>query len=342
MTRFIALVLAGLLFCSTVTAQPIKVGVHNFVRAETDRYMNNLIAQGELGKLRHRREPVDLQKQTIIRMNLDTLYSNGVFDMTSGAVTVTLPETTDGRYISAHVISQDHFTIDIYHSGTNTFTMEDVDTRYAVLVVRVFADAFDADDIALANRLQDKVIVSQRAAGEFIVPSYDGKSFDATRRALLQLGSLSRGHLGAFFGGVGEVDPVSHLVATAVGWGGLPRTEAGYFSAGPLPGDADKPHELILSDVPTNAFWSITLYDQRGFMIPNGSPSVNALNNVNAIPKDDGSYRIQLGGCKAKIPNCIPTPEGWNYVFRAYQPSESILSGEWQPPKATPIKMPIE
>ena len=342
MTRFIALVLAGLLFCSTVTAQPIKVGVHNFVRAETDRYMNNLIAQGELGKLRHRREPVDLQKQTIIRMNLDTLYSNGVFDMTSGAVTVTLPETTDGRYISAHVISQDHFTIDIYHSGTNTFTMEDVDTRYAVLVVRVFADAFDADDIALANRLQDKVIVSQRAAGEFIVPSYDGKSFDATRRALLQLGSLSRGHLGAFFGGVGEVDPVSHLVATAVGWGGLPRTEAGYFSAGPLPGDAGNPHELILSDVPTNAFWSITLYDQRGFMIPNGSPSVNALNNVNAIPRDDGSYRIQLGGCKAKIPNCIPTPEGWNYVFRAYQPSESILSGEWQPPKATPIKMPIE
>jgi hypothetical protein len=60
--------------------------------------------------------------------------------------------------------------------------MEDVGTRYAVLVVRVFADAFDADDIALANSFQDKVIASQRAAGEFIVPSYDGKSFDATRR----------------------------------------------------------------------------------------------------------------------------------------------------------------
>jgi len=81
MARFIALVLAGLLFCSMVTAQPIKVGVHNFVRAETDRYMNNLIVQGELGKLRHLRQPVDLQKQTIIRMNLDTLYSKGVFDM---------------------------------------------------------------------------------------------------------------------------------------------------------------------------------------------------------------------------------------------------------------------
>ena len=342
MTRFIVLVLAGLLFCSTVTAQPIKVGVHNFVRAETDRFMGDIIALGELGKLYHRRQPLDLQNQTVPRMNLDTLYSSGVFDMTAGEVTVTLPETTDGRYISAHVISQDHFTIDIYHSGTNTFTMEDVGTRYAVVAVRTFVNAFDADDIATANSFQDKVIVSQPAAGEFIVPSYDGKSFDATRRALLQLGSLSMSHLGIHSGGRNEVDPISHLIVTAVGWGGLPRTEASYFSAGPLPGDADKPHELILSDVPTNAFWSITLYDERGFMIPNGSPSVNALNNVNAIPRDDGSYRIQLGGCKAKIPNCIPTPKGWNYVLRAYQPSESILSGEWQPPKATPIKMPIE
>ena len=342
MTRSIALVLAGLLFCSTVTAQPIKVGVHNFVRAETDRFMGDIIALGEFGKLHHRRQPLDLQSQTVPQMNLDTLYSSGVFDMTAGAVTITLPEPLGGRYISSHVISQDHFTIDIYHSGTNTFTMEDVGTRYAVVAVRTFVNASDADDIAMANRLQDKVIVSQRAAGEFIVPSYDGKSFDATRRALLQLGLLSMGHLGAFFGGAGEVDPVSHLVATAVGWGGLPRTEASYFSAGPLPGDADKPHELILSDVPTNAFWSVTLYNQRGFMVPNSSPSVNALNNVTASPRDDGSYRIQLGGCKAKIPNCIPTPEGWSYVFRAYQPSESILSGEWQPPKATPIKMPIE
>jgi hypothetical protein len=159
---------------------------------------------------------------------------------------------------------------------------------------------------------------------------------------LLQLGSLSRGHLGAFFGGAGEVDPVSHLVATAVGWGGLPKTEASYFSAGPLPGDADKPHELILSDVPTNAFWSITLYNQRGFMVPNGTLSVNALNNVNATPRDDGSYRIQLGGCNAKIANCIPTPKGWNYLLRAYQPSESILLGDWQPPKAMPIEMLTE
>lgn len=235
--KFIITALLSLILCSAANAQPQYVGPLNFIRAETDRYMGDLVSQGELGELRHRREPTDLAKQTIIRMNLDTLYSSGVFDMEAGAVTITLPEAPDGRYISAQVISQDHYTIAVYHGGTHTFTVEDVGTRYAVVVLRVFADSIDADDIAYANTLQDAVDVSQPARGEFIVPEYDSESFDATRRALLQLAALARGNLGTFFGRPDEVDPVSHLIATAAGWGGLPRTEAAYFSGSPMPGN---------------------------------------------------------------------------------------------------------
>lgn len=336
--KFTITTLLGLILWGSVNAEPIYVGPHNFIRAETDRYMGNFIARGELGKLRHRREPTDLDKQSVIRMNLDTLYSSGVFDMEAGPVTITLPQAPDGRYISAQVISHDHFTIDVYLEGSNTFTIEDVGTRYAVVVLRVFADSFDADDIAYANKLQDAVGINQSAQGEFKVADYDSESFDATRLALLRLGALARGNLGKFFGGQGEVDPVSHLIVTATGWGGLPRTEAAYFSGRAMLGNEDKPHQLILSDVPANAFWSITVYNARGFMVPNGLMGVNALNNVNARPSEDGRYRIQLGGCSDTSVNCIPTPEGWNYVLRAYQPAEAILSGEWEPPIATPIE----
>lgn len=336
--KFTIIVLAGLIYCSAVSAEPIYVGPHNFIRAETDRYMGNFIARGELGMLRHRREPTDLESQNVIRMNLDTLYSSGVFDMEAGAVTVTLPQAPDGRYISAQVISQDHFTIDVYLDGTNTFTIEDVGTRYAVVVLRVFADSFDADDIAYANKLQDAVGINQPAQGEFNAADYDPQSFEATRLTLLRLGALARGNLGTFFGGQDEIDPVSHLIVTTTGWGGLPRTDAAYFSGRPMPGNEDKPHQLILSDVPANAFWSITVYNARGFMVPNELVGVNALNNVNARPSEDGRYRIQLGGCSDTSVNCIATPEGWNYVLRAYQPAEAILSGEWEPPIATPIE----
>ena len=94
-------VATSLLLCGTVHAQSVFVGPHNFVRAESDRYMNNLLVRGELGSILHRRQPTALEDQTVIRMNLDTLYSSGVFDMEAGAGTITLPEAHDGRYVSA-------------------------------------------------------------------------------------------------------------------------------------------------------------------------------------------------------------------------------------------------
>ena len=334
--KYAVAALSGLMLTSLAHGEPVHVGPHNFVRAETDRYMGVVIARGELGSVHLGRQPTDLENQTVIRMNLDTLYSSGVFDMEAGPVTITLPEAPDGRYISAQVLTQDHTTIDVYHGGTNTFTAEDIGTRYAAVIIRVFADSFDQDDIFIANGLQDLIEINQPSQGEFIVPEYDQASFDATRMALLRLGALARGNFGIRMGTAEEIDPVSHLIVTAVGWGLLPEAEAAYFTGRPLPGDENKPHELILSDVPANAFWSVTMYNTRGFMVPNDI-GVNALNNVNATPGEDGSYRIQLGGCDADSVNCIPTPEGWNYVIRAYQPGEAITSGEWQPPAPQPL-----
>ena len=336
--KIILSVATSLLFCSMVYAKSVFVGPHNFVRAESDRYMNDLLVRGELGSILHRRQPTDLENQTVIRMNLDTLYSSGVFDMEAGAVTITLPEAPDGRYVSAQVISQDSYTVNIYHAGSNTFTIDDVGTRYAVVIIRIFANSSDADDIAYANGLQDLVSTKQASQGEFIIPDYDTESLDATRMALLRLGALSRGNLGPFAGKRNEVDPVAQLIVSATGWGALPRSEAAYFGGSPLPGNEDKPHELVISDVPANAFWSVTIYNARGFMVPNALIGVNALNNINAAPREDGSYRIQLGGCSETIVNCIPTPEGWNHVIRAYQPSEAISSGGWQAPSASPIE----
>lgn len=328
--------LGGLMLSTSAIADPVFVGPHNFVRAETDRYMGETVGRGELGSIHHRRVPTKLDEQNVIRMNLDTLYSSGVFDMEAGPVTVTLPEAPDGRYISAQILNQDHLTVDVYHDGTNSFSAEDVGTRYAVITLRVFADSFDDEDIAYANTLQDMVTVSQPGEGEFVVPEYDQNTFDATRMALLRLGALARGNFGIRMGTAEEIDPVSHLIVTAVGWGLLPEAEADYFTGRAIPGDEDKPHELILNDVPVDAFWSVTMYNTRGFMVPN-ELGVNALNNVNATQSEDGSYRIQLGGCEADTVNCIPTPEGWNYVLRAYQPGEAITSGEWQPPAPQPI-----
>jgi Protein of unknown function (DUF1254) len=71
----------------------IPVTPQNFPRAETDLYFSNFIkGAGGIGRFMHNRLPTPIDKQDVIRMNRDTLYSLAVFDLDAGPVTITLPD----------------------------------------------------------------------------------------------------------------------------------------------------------------------------------------------------------------------------------------------------------
>ena len=53
------------------------VTVDNFVRAETDMTFGRYVKQGAFGKFLHIRQPTPIDKQDVVRMNRDTLYSVG-------------------------------------------------------------------------------------------------------------------------------------------------------------------------------------------------------------------------------------------------------------------------
>ena len=87
----------------------VPVTVDNFIRAESDMYATGTTKEGDgVGKLNHRREPASIDKQTVIRLNRDTLYSSAVFDFDGGPVTITLPDAGN-RFMSLQVINQDHY-----------------------------------------------------------------------------------------------------------------------------------------------------------------------------------------------------------------------------------------
>ena len=203
---------------------PVAVTVHNFARAETDRYFSRIAGAGGFGKLNHRRAPPSVDAQDVVRMNRDTLYSSGVFDLDAGPVTIALPDSGK-RFMSLKVLSQDHYVIDIvYAPGRFTYDRDKIGTRYGFLLVRTLADAENPADIAAANQLQDAIKVEQRAVGFFQVPLWDPASLAKARDSLSTLGSL--GDVVDRFGTKDEVDPFDHLIGTAVGWGGNPRREA--------------------------------------------------------------------------------------------------------------------
>jgi hypothetical protein len=289
---------------------PTPVTIHNFARAETDLYFGKAAHDdGAFGKLRHRREMASIDKQDVVRMNRDTLYSTGVLD--AGPLTITLPNAGK-RFMSMQVISQDHYTTDVaYGPGTFTYTKDQVGTRYVYVIIRTLADPENLQDIQAANGIQDAIKVEQASAGRFEVPNWDKASRDKARDALSALGAL--GGTVNRFGTKDEVDPFDHLIGTAIGWGGNPRSAADYQSFYPPKNDGKTVHRLTVKDVPVDGFWSVSLYNAKGYFETN-SLGAYSLNNLTAKPSADGSVTIQFGGCDGKVPNCLPITAGWNYT----------------------------
>ncbi len=309
-----------------------KVTVDNFVRAETDRMLNDLTATaGGINRWHHNRVPTPLDEQTVVRMNRDTLYSVAVVDLADGA-TVTVPDSGD-RYASLMVVNQDHYVTGVLHApGDHELTMADHDTRYVALCLRVLADPADADDVAAANAVQDALRVSAGSAEPIELPEYDQTSFDAVRSGLEQLARTMTG-TERMFGRRDTVDPVRHLIGTAAGWGGLPDEEAAYVMV--APGLPVGRYRIVVRDVPVDAFWSISLYDGKGFF-EDGDEGGCSVNSVTAEREADGSVIVHLGGCADGRPNCLRLMDGWNYLVRMYQPRSEVLDGTWTFPAAEP------
>lgn len=307
----------------------------NFIRAESDTYMAGMAKDaGGIGKLRHRRDPAAIENQTVIRLNRDTLYSSGVFDLDAGPVTVTLPDTGD-RFQSLQVINQDHYSWTEYGAGPHTITRDKAGTRYVVVGIRTLVDPNDPKDVAAVHTLQDAIAVQQKDVGKLELPSWDEASQTKVREALLALGATTPDFKHSF-GTKDEVDPVRHLIGTAGGYGGNPDKDATYLNITPERNDGKTVYRLSVKDVPVAAFWSVSVYDAKGYYEKN-EYNAYSLNNLTAKKEADGTVHIQFGGCDGKIANCIPVMPGWNYTVRLYRPRASILDGTWKFPDPQPV-----
>ena len=326
-------ILAVLLIISTnvlVAQDLMPVTVKTVARAETDIALKKMYAlTGDYGKFYHLRTPTPIDKQTVIRMNRDVLYSSVMFDLSKPA-TITMPET-NGRYQSLHVINQEHYSYAHTEPGKYELTQEKVGSKYVYIIIRTFIDANDPEDIKKANELQDAIKVSGGGNDPLEVPDWNLEQLEKARAALNALASLGISNKGAF-GLKEEVDPVNFLIFSAIGWGGLPNNNTVGVAGAVDKNDGNTAYSVTAKDVPVNAFWSIIVYDEKGF-IPENDMKSYSYNNVTAEQNNDGSITINFGGCEDGRVNCIPISKGWNYTVRMYEPREEVLNGTWKFPE---------
>ena len=135
------------------------------------------------------------------------------------------------------------------------------------------------------------------------------------------------------FGKKGEISDEMRNFGVGLGWGGLPKQGAVY----PFPKvvDSTDPHTLTLKDVPSDprAFWSVTVYDDKGF----ATGEKYNVNSAFAKKNEKGEYVIHFGGDKNQD-NYLDIYPGWNVALRIYSPTEAYFDGSWTPPQFEPAK----
>lgn len=93
---------------------------------------------------------------------------------------------------------------------------------------------------------------------------------------------------------------------------------------------------------PTDAFWSVTVYDSNGNLVQNAEDtySVSSSRPDQLVTRPDGSIDIIFSRTNPDDPtaNWLPIPDGsFGVYLRNYVPQQAALDGSWTPPAITRI-----
>ncbi len=293
----------------------------------TDETSHQLLKNQELAgvnKLLHKRDLAPTDNQPIVRMNRDTYYSFAVVDVSKGA-TITMPELPEGKYMSVQPVTEDH-RIQAMKYGSGTFELTTHIGTHMYIVVRLDA-TFSSED---ARKYQDLMTIKANSANEFSAAPVNEESFKKVESGLkAQMAAIAKRDGVDMITGM-FTDPrddsqklftdEKYQVGAAIGWGGAQLADNVYEVSGNYP--ADTCYQANFEDPKNKAFWSITVYDKKGFMFKDVANMSSNTADVNA----DGTYTVSFG-CGSDAPNNIEIANEtgvFNLGIRHYMPSDKV------------------
>ena len=306
----------------------INVTQANYNEAETARqFLLTQARAGGVNKWQHFRVPssTDLDKQQVIRMNRDTLYSFAIINVKKGAKIV-MPDSGD-RYMSLGQVTEQHW-VTRHDVGGGTYKILSQYGDHVFVVVRTELENNTPEDVAKVNALQDQMKIISADDTPYVSPNYDKASLKETHASLLKMFSTYKGNANGFFGMPAKFGDDAEKIrirtmGTAIGWGGSQPEDNMYEVSKNFTNFGCQ--EVNFKDPKDKAFWSLTVYNKDGFMFDKG----NHLKDTAATPNADGSFTVRLG-CKGQENNMvIDNPTGaWQLVGRHYIPSEAVRNGD--------------
>jgi hypothetical protein len=336
---FTVLALAGLTACTpseegaTVESPDaeakIDVTYENYNQAETARNFRNWAKMGSNNNMLHRTElsPIGPDAPTI-RMNLDTLYSVGVYD-NNGGMAVTIPESD--VYQSIMILDTDGYT-PFFLTEPGTHQIEH-DSEFLFVTVRTgIEDRHSEQSFEDAYAAQAGIVVTGNGSDPYVMPPYDQEQLHALTAEYNQ--AMLAAKIPFTYGdGRTPVNEEHRTWSNAAGWGGM-ATEVGrsnsYTTSENLPGDAC--YAVTFSDPGNTFFTSFTLYDPNGYLMAGETH----INSYTWEPNEDGTVTIHFN-CEGSKNNLSSGGMEFNYIVRNYGASQAVVDGEINPIKPMPV-----
>lgn len=329
---FATLAFANFVMAGTLAAE--EATPETYIRAEVDmtfaQFQKN--AGSDVNRFYYIRKPTPLDAQAVVRMNRDTLYAGAVVD-TEGGATITIPEFPDDRYFSILVIDNDHYApVTFYEPGTYEIP---ADTKYVSLIMRIqIMDPSDPDDVKLVNDMQNKFVIEAKSHALFPAPKWEMDSILSLRAGYEPEFQKFDQYEPDWMGPRGEVNEDTRHLAVAGAWGLFPEKDAVYINyAGPA--SPDKCYTATYEVPPNDAFWSITVYGDDGFMKSDN----NIINDRNVTLNEDGTFTAFYGSQEScgDRENRVDITQGWNFLMRVYRPGDAVLERTYKLPAVTEV-----
>jgi hypothetical protein len=296
----------------------------NYPVVETARQMLKLQGAVGVNRFQHARRLTSTDAQPVVRMNRDTYYSTALVNVSGGAM-LTLPVVPAGRYLSVQPITEDH-RIQPMSYGGGTYPLATHTGTHLFVIVRLDS-AFTPQEAAL---YQDQMEINAGSSGRFSFHGVDEHSFVAVERGLkAKVGMLARrdgvNALKGMFtaptdSSRGLFTEEKYQIGAAIGWGGAQWVDNIYEVSPNFP--VEDCHQLTFEDPGNEAFWSVTVYDQSGFMFDD----LASVSSTSAAPNEDGTYTLSFG-CGALASNNIGTANEsgvFNVAIRHYRPGVKV------------------
>ena len=299
--------------------ETIPVTIGNFDRAEAAVNFNKWRARGIMNSTVDLTDYYPAGPAPTVRANRDTLYTVGLFDNTKGIV---IDQPENGIFQSALVLDENAFALD-YVWTPGQFKVQPTE-GFVLIIFRIGLE----EGLDKARAAQKTLKVSNYGNGKYVTPPYNKADRDELWSALNKQAIKSQIFLEYAYD-EDTIDPLTRALSNAAGWGGMAFSVNNYQMSNNIKGTQCM--KMDFEDPRVDEFWSFTLYDAEGWLLPIGD---NVLNSRDAVANKDGTYTVSINCGKGAINNI--TTDGvdeWSVTWRSYGSSYKVKSGQWNPLK---------